>query len=253
MGRPTKHGLDYFYVVCDPEDKIEYLEAKHGIVGYGVLVKLWRRIYKLHGYWCEWDERAQFLFAKEVGIPVDQVLEIVETCFKENIFSRVKYEELFILTSSGTQKFFLEVCRLAKRKNSTIDVNHSLPIKTPEETKKTPEKSGGNPSKSQNNPEESAQSKVKESKVKESREARATVFFKKNERKEEKCTGPKFSEILEFFESQVKDNWKQNKISIESQKFFNHYEAMGWKIRGHKIEVWQAKANEWIIKEIQSS
>lgn len=159
MSRPPKQGLDYFYVVCDPEDKIEYLEAKHGIVGFGVLIKLWRRIYKRHGYWCEWDERAEIMFAKKIGITLDNLREIVATCLAENIFSLEKYQEHKVLTSSGVQKHWLEVSKNAKRRFCEIDVKYSLSMKPPEETTINSglfRKKQGFP------PEEMPQSKLKE-------------------------------------------------------------------------------------------
>lgn len=97
---------------------------------------------------------------------------------------------------------------------------------------------------------------VLDSKVKESsgESSPPPVFLKKNGRREKKCTGPPgFKEVLEVFKTSMKDHWTPIKINQEAQKFFSHYEAMGWKIGGQKIEVWQAKANEWVVKEIQHS
>ncbi|MFZ2429582.1 MAG: hypothetical protein WAW57_00375, partial [Lutibacter sp.] len=59
----------------------------------------------------------------------------------------------------------------------------------------------------------------------------------------------KKNEILSFFK---KENWPQ----IEAEKFFNHYQGIGWKIGGKiKIVDWQATAQNWMLKfkEISSS
>ena len=42
MARPQKEGLDYFPfdVDMDQDDKVALIEAKHGITGFGVVVKL---------------------------------------------------------------------------------------------------------------------------------------------------------------------------------------------------------------------
>ena len=56
------------------------------------------------------------------------------------------------------------------------------------------------------------------------------------------------NEILSFFK---KENWPQ----IEAEKFFNHYQGIGWKIGGKiKIVDWQATAQNWMLKfkEIQT-
>lgn len=56
-------------------------------------------------------------------------------------------------------------------------------------------------------------------------------------------------EVIVFFE---KEKWP----TIEGQKFFNHYQGIGWKVGGKtKIVNWQATAKNWMIKaeEILSS
>ena len=49
-------------------------------------------------------------------------------------------------------------------------------------------------------------------------------------------------EVIDFFK---KENWPE----IEAQKFYNHYQGIGWKVGGKtKIVNWQATAKNWIIK-----
>jgi len=48
-------------------------------------------------------------------------------------------------------------------------------------------------------------------------------------------------EIFEFFKI---NNWPK----IQAEKFFNHYEAVGWKKGNNPIENWQAAAENWMIK-----
>jgi len=48
-------------------------------------------------------------------------------------------------------------------------------------------------------------------------------------------------EIFNFFK---KKNWSEN----EAEKFFNHYESVGWKKSNHQIENWQAAAESWMLK-----
>ncbi|MFB9271048.1 MULTISPECIES: hypothetical protein [Flavobacteriaceae] len=48
-------------------------------------------------------------------------------------------------------------------------------------------------------------------------------------------------EILNFFK---KKNWPKS----EAEKFFNHYESVGWKKSNHQIENWQAAAESWMLK-----
>ncbi|QOD61832.1 hypothetical protein H9I45_05145 [Polaribacter haliotis] len=48
--------------------------------------------------------------------------------------------------------------------------------------------------------------------------------------------------VIDFFK---KEKWP----TIEAQKFFNHYQGIGWKVGGKtKIVNWQATAKNWMIK-----
>ena len=52
---------------------------------------------------------------------------------------------------------------------------------------------------------------------------------------------PQISEVEEFFK-------RSNYPDTEAKKFFNHYKAIGWKIKGiTPIEDWQAAAHKWMI------
>tara|TARA_R110002049_G_scaffold277220_1_gene455679 strand:- start:11261 stop:11824 length:564 start_codon:yes stop_codon:yes gene_type:complete len=49
-------------------------------------------------------------------------------------------------------------------------------------------------------------------------------------------------EVVNFFK---KKKWPTN----EAQKFYNHYQGIGWKIGGKiKIEDWKATASNWMLK-----
>jgi hypothetical protein len=49
-------------------------------------------------------------------------------------------------------------------------------------------------------------------------------------------------EVIDFFK---KENWP----IIEAQKFFNHYQGIGWKVGGKtKIVNWQSTARNWMLK-----
>lgn len=50
------------------------------------------------------------------------------------------------------------------------------------------------------------------------------------------------NEVIDFFK---KKKWPAK----EAQKFYNHYQGIGWKIGGKiKIEDWQATASNWMLK-----
>ena len=198
MGRPLRKGLHYFNIDCDQDDTLNFIEARHGIIGYGVVVKLWRKIYMLNGYFCEWAEKNIYLFAREVNVDVETVNNIVETCFTEELFNRKRFEQFRILTSRGIQRRYIKIVTEAKRKDTEIDPNYLLleiPV-APEIHQKEeafqeefipekedfletveflPEKEGFLPEETPKIREVSTQTKVKETKEKETKEKKVVA------------------------------------------------------------------------------
>ncbi|MBS1494752.1 MAG: DUF4373 domain-containing protein [Bacteroidetes bacterium] len=104
MARPLKTGLEYFShdVSLSSDDKIQFIEAKHGIIGYAVFCKLLEKIYK-NGYYTKWEQRDEILFAKTNSVDVKAVREIVSDCINEGLFSAKLYNEFNVLTSRSIQ------------------------------------------------------------------------------------------------------------------------------------------------------
>ena len=42
MARPQKEGIDYFTLDVKMDDEVKLVEAKSGIAGFGVLIKLYQ-------------------------------------------------------------------------------------------------------------------------------------------------------------------------------------------------------------------
>lgn len=127
MARPLKEGLDYFSLDCYMDSKIKLIQAEYGLKGFAIVVKLWQMIYREHGYYSEWNDEKALLFAYEEcsDCGVKLLNEIVETCFRRDIFSEKLFRKYRILTSSGIQKrYFLAVDR--RRKN---EVNITAELK----------------------------------------------------------------------------------------------------------------------------
>lgn len=206
MARPQKRGLDYFPldVDIDQDDKIQLVEALHGMTGFSVVIKLLMRIYK-EGYYYEWGEMEQLLFSRRVNVDINTLNEIVNDCIKYGIFDIKIYETYRVLTSSGIQERYFEATK--RRKNVTV-VNQYMLIKDVEKVNvninevdvdingeivdmmsaKTP------------------QSKVKESKEEESKQEHATEEKKTVDVPEEKpvvVVDKSFGEIISFYEQNV--------------------------------------------------
>ena len=106
MARPIKSGLDYFPLDVNLDDKVELLEAEHGITGFGVIVKLWQRIFA-DGYYTRWDDDRALLVAKDTGVSASELQAIVATAVRRGIFSAELLNDYGVLTSRGIQKRYL--------------------------------------------------------------------------------------------------------------------------------------------------
>jgi hypothetical protein len=162
MARPKKTGLEYFPLDVVLGDDVELLEAECGLAGFAILVKLWQKIYA-NGYYIEWEEDNVLLFSRKINTDLTVVNDVINRCFKRNLFSQELYFTHRILTSKGIQKRYLQACKSARRQNYDIEKAYDL-VNT--------EKTGVNSEETTDNegkpPVESTQSKVKKSKGKES-------------------------------------------------------------------------------------
>ena len=110
-GRQNKVGLDYFELDCHMDEKVRLIQAEYGLKGFAVFVKLLQEIYGGHGYYCEWTQDRELLFASENGLSngsLQLLRDIVSACIRRNIFSERLHKEYGILTSSGIQKQYLK-------------------------------------------------------------------------------------------------------------------------------------------------
>ena len=98
-------------------DSVKFIEAKHGITGFGTLIKLWSKIYSGEGYYCHWDEKTKYLFCKEIGVDIATLDDILQSCLDENLFDRQKLQAFSILTSKGIQIRYFKIVKEAKRKD----------------------------------------------------------------------------------------------------------------------------------------
>jgi len=170
MARPLKQGLDYFSldVDIDQDDKVQLVEALHGIQGFGILIKLLMRIYR-EGYYYKWTEMEQILFSKRVNVDIKPINEVVNDCIKYGIFDNNLFEHHQILTSKGIQKRYFEAS--SRRKNiDLIDEFLLINVKNDVNANKNGVNVNNNSSSSGVNVIKSTERKGKESKGKESKE-----------------------------------------------------------------------------------
>ena len=116
MARPNKIGLDYFPLDVDiaSDEKVEYLEAKFGVEGFGVLIHLLAAIYR-EGYYINWGEMQAYVTSKRVNLPVNTISAIVSQLVNTGFFDEGLYEKFNILTSHGIQARYLQACEYRKK------------------------------------------------------------------------------------------------------------------------------------------
>jgi hypothetical protein len=168
MGRPFKSGVEYFPLDVNMDDEIELIEAEHGIVGFGILIKLYQKIYA-NNYWIKWSKKPLIVFSKRINVDINSINDIINSCLEWGIFDRKIYEKHSVITSKGIQKRFFEI---VKRRNRIEVIKEYLTSDPPKSLKSKivfvdikEDNDDINPV----NDDKSTQSKVKESKVKESK------------------------------------------------------------------------------------
>ena len=168
MARPQKAGLDYFALDVKMNDKVELIEALHGIEGFAILVKLYQKIYS-EGYFYEWGEKEQILFCNGVSVDRNKVVSIVSDCIKWDIFDKRLYETYGILTSKRIQNQYISATY--KRVNVEM-IEEYLLIDVSDRSNITYIRVSDirNEDTSMVSDSKSTQSKVKKSKVKKSKE-----------------------------------------------------------------------------------
>ena len=116
-------GINYFPVGVNfmEENAMEVIEAKYGIKGPAIVLKLLCKIYK-EGYFIRWDEEQCLIFANKAGREVQaaEVQGIIEILFIKGIMNRNSYLENGILTSESIQKVWLEATKRRKRELSEL-------------------------------------------------------------------------------------------------------------------------------------
>ena len=137
-------GINYFPVGVNfmEENAMEVIEAKYGIKGSAIVLKLLCKIYK-EGYIIRWDEEQCLIFANKAGREVHsaEVQGIIEILFIKRIMDKNSYLENGILTSENIQKVWMEATKRRKRELSELPY---LMVKTEKENDK-PEKESGKP------------------------------------------------------------------------------------------------------------
>ncbi len=113
MPRPNKSGLDYFPLDVHLDEKIELIEAKHGLLGFGIIIKLFQSVYK-NGYYLDATEERLLLLKRRIGADHNLIIEVINDALKWGIFDNGLYAKSSVLTSKGVQKRYIEATKRRK-------------------------------------------------------------------------------------------------------------------------------------------
>jgi len=112
-----KSGLDYFSFDIDffHDQKIEFVSAKYGMQGELIAIKLLCKIYR-NGYYLAWGDDECLLFSKKVGenVSFELAKNVIDELLKRDFFNQDLYKKYNILTSNGIQKRYLEAVKRRK-------------------------------------------------------------------------------------------------------------------------------------------
>ncbi|GAG26112.1 unnamed protein product, partial [marine sediment metagenome] len=84
-----------------------------GIQGFGVLVKLYQKIYA-NNYYIIFDKKALLVFSNRINVDKNSINVIINSCMEWGIFDKKLYKKFEILTSKGIQKRFFEIVKRRK-------------------------------------------------------------------------------------------------------------------------------------------
>ena len=195
-------GINYFPVGVNfmEENAMEVIEAKYGIKGPAIVLKLLCKIYK-EGYFIRWDEEQCLIFANKAGreVQVAEVQGIIEILFIKGILDRNSYLENGILTSANIQKVWMEATKRRKRDLKALSYLLVKNLTLQEDEAPEGENVTVNPGNvvhdvavNAKNACNSGQSKVKENKAEENKEfpPSAPPEGKEEERKEDSASLP---------------------------------------------------------------
>ncbi len=101
-----KRGIDYFSLPCNEESQMRSLRRRFGLVGAGVVIELYRIIYRDFGYYAPWNDECQREFSWSYGVRGERVSAIVGAACELGIFDAGMLERYGILTSSEIQEYY---------------------------------------------------------------------------------------------------------------------------------------------------
>ncbi|HRW98741.1 MAG TPA: DUF4373 domain-containing protein [Cyclobacteriaceae bacterium] len=229
MARPVKEGVDYFPLDVNMDTKFELIEAKHGVVGFAIIIKLLQKIYS-EGYYIMWSEEMSLLFSKRNNVDINSINVIINDAVRYGIFEKYLFEHENVLTSKGIQRRYLDIT-----KRRRVDVA-SMPYIIVNNNPVNNDNNSENVSENTTKKSKEKKSKEKESKVKESKELDTHTIAREAK-----------IEILKIFEKKGLDLAGGEE---EFEKFCAFFDQRDWiTADGVRVRDPVALARTWTIKQ----
>ena len=123
--------LDFVSIPTNNDESLSLILSDYGgFKAFGVITALFAFIGRTGGYYVHWNTLAkkrflhEFYWEGKVNDGLNYVDEIVNVCFRTNIFDKEIYKKYQVLTGYWSQKTFKEPAR--KRKSPFIEMNYVL-------------------------------------------------------------------------------------------------------------------------------
>jgi len=114
MARKPEQGLRYFPLQTDLDNKFKMIEALHGISGFGVVIKLFQKIYA-NNYYINVDKMFIIVLSNEINVDINSINAIIKDSLEWGLFDQSMFDNYSILTSTGIQKQYFEIVHRRKR------------------------------------------------------------------------------------------------------------------------------------------
>ena len=240
MARPSKEGLEYFSLDCRFSDSVKLIQAEFGLVGIGILIRLWQKIYGERGYYTKWDTDVALVFASECNVGANVVCEVVSACIRRGLFDKNLYDRFGILTSASIQMRFAEAT--SRRESQKVFADYLLiPVRKNWVSVDNNLISVDNNSK---NADDNSQSKVKKSKVK-NREISDDISLCAASPGEGDTGGKKQPKFVKPTVEEIRQYCEERNNGIDPEVFYHHYESNGWRVGKTPMKSWKSAVITW--------
>lgn len=242
MARPTKNNAEYFSHDADMRNdvKVKALRRNFSHKGYAVWCFILETLTDTDFFELDFDEVNKELLAADFDITVDELDEIVNYCLKINLLQMTDENRLF---SAAHQRRFSGL--ITKRERDRERISRLMAKKNGSEKDVITAENG----KSGCYRGDNTDSKVKESKIEESKEKTPNGVKKKvaaataapvaptPESKAKRFTRPSVEEVRAYC--------AERGNAVNAEAFVDFYESKGWKVGNSPMKDWRAAVRTW--------